>query len=64
MLAENHEVVLSEVDYVSRFDGNRAYGRFGWQVKLQDVNNDGFSDLVLGLPYLTEDVYKPNGGKN
>ena len=64
MLVEKHHVILpGPGDYVSRFEGNLDFGRFGWHVTWQDVNNDGLSDLVLGSPYQTEDVYKPTGGK-
>ncbi len=63
-MAKKHHVILSSADYVSRFEGNLDFGRFGWHVTWQDVNNDGLSDLILGSPYQTENVYNPTGGKN
>ena len=63
MLAGKHHVTLPGVDYVSRFEGNHAFGRFGWHVGFLDSNNDGVSDLILGSPYQTKDVFKPTTGK-
>ena len=62
MLAEKHHAFIPGVDYVSRFEGNHAFGRFGWHVGFLDINNDGVSDLILGSPYETEDVFKPTTG--
>ena len=62
MLAERYHVAIPGTEYVSCFEGNLDFGRFGWHVTLQDVNNDGLSDLILGSPYQTKNVYTPKGG--
>ena len=63
-LAGKHAVMLSRTDYMSLFEGNLSFGRFGWLVTWQDVNNDGFDDLILGSPYQTQDVYNTPGKKS
>ena len=60
-LAEKHDVIMSRTDYMSLFEGNLSFGRFGWLVTWQDVNKDGFDDLILGSPYQTQDVYNTPG---
>lgn len=64
MLAYKKNVILSEAEYVTLFEGDRNYGKFGWHTSWQDVNGDGFIDLVLGSPYRTEDLAATNGGEN
>lgn len=54
--------MLPETEYVTLFEGNRNYGRFGWYLSWQDVNGDDVGDLVLGSPYRTKDIFELNGG--
>ncbi|XP_028400201.1 phosphatidylinositol-glycan-specific phospholipase D-like [Dendronephthya gigantea] len=63
MLVERYHVRVPGTEYVSCFEGNLDFGRFGWRVLLQDVNNDGLSDLIVGSPYQTQNVYTPKGGE-
>lgn len=62
-LSYKRNVLLHETEYVTLFEGDRDYGKFGWYTSWQDVNGDGISDLVLGSPYRTQDLAEVDGGK-
>ncbi|KAJ8312268.1 hypothetical protein KUTeg_009641 [Tegillarca granosa] len=40
---------------ISRFEGDRSYGRFGQFVKFEDINSDGIDDLIIGAPLRSQD---------
>ena len=62
ILAYQRSIMLSQAHYITRFKGNRNYGRFGWHLSWQDVNDDDVDDLIFGSPYYTEDLTEINGG--
>ena len=38
------------------FEGDQSFARFGWDVGLMDINEDGIKDLLFSSPFRTIDI--------
>eukprot|EP00005_Dracoamoeba_jomungandri_P013797 CAMPEP_0174266644 /NCGR_PEP_ID=MMETSP0439-20130205/30978_1 /TAXON_ID=0 /ORGANISM="Stereomyxa ramosa, Strain Chinc5" /LENGTH=861 /DNA_ID=CAMNT_0015353739 /DNA_START=25 /DNA_END=2610 /DNA_ORIENTATION=+ len=53
---ENKEITINEAQAISIFEGDRKFGRFGWEAKFMDLNSDGYEELVISAPLRTSDI--------
>ncbi|KAK2566631.1 Phosphatidylinositol-glycan-specific phospholipase D [Acropora cervicornis] len=50
------DLILTEMEHNAVFEGDRSFARFGWDVGLMDINQDGIKDLLFSSPFRTNDI--------
>lgn len=50
------DLILTEMEHNAVFEGDQSFARFGWDVGLMDINEDGIKDLLFSSPFRTNDI--------
>lgn len=50
------DLILTEMEHNAVFEGDQSFGRFGWDIGLMDINQDGIKDLLFSSPFRTNDI--------
>ncbi|XP_044180173.1 uncharacterized protein LOC114947815 isoform X2 [Acropora millepora] len=59
------DLILTEMEHNAVFEGDQSFARFGWDVGLMDINEDGIKDLLFSSPFRTNDITEEiRGGIN